>query len=111
MHTITSSCRRRHEYDIQGCESAILKHDPFLNRADPAGPDNDDAAAVLRDATELAFVETPIVARKAFGKAAAQGLAVIELKPPDEKAIQEMQALCDLVFQNHRTSKWSGHAR
>ena len=27
MHTITSSCRRRHEYDIQGCESAILKHD------------------------------------------------------------------------------------
>ena len=31
MHTITSSCRRRHEYDIQGCESAILKHDLLLN--------------------------------------------------------------------------------
>ena len=83
----------------------------FLNRADPAGPDNDDAATVLREASELTFLDTPIVARKAFGKAAAQGLAVTELKPPDEKAIQEMQALVGAVFQHHRTTKRSGHAR
>jgi chromosome partitioning protein len=81
----------------------------FLNRADPAGPDNDDAAAILREASELAFLDTPIVARKAFGKAAAQGLAVSELKPPDEKAIQEMQALFRAVFQHYRTAKRSGH--
>jgi len=88
-----------------------LKAYTFLNRADPAGPDNDDAATVLREALELTFLDTPIVARKAFGKAAAQGLAVTELKPPDEKAIQEMQALVGAVFQHHRTSKRSGHER
>jgi chromosome partitioning protein len=80
----------------------------FLNRADPAGPDNDDAATVLREASELTFIDTPIVARKAFGKVAAQGLAVTELKPPDEKAIQEMQALVGAVFQYRRTTKRSG---
>jgi chromosome partitioning protein len=83
----------------------------FLNRADPAGPDNDDAATVLREASELTFLDTPIVARKAYGKAAAQGLAVTELKPPDEKAIQEMQALVGAVFQHHRTAKRSDQER
>jgi chromosome partitioning protein len=88
----------------------VLQAYTFLNRADPAGPDNDEAAEVLREATELVFLETPVVARKAFGKAAAQGLAVTELKPPDEKAIQEMQALFDAVFQHSRAAKRSGHA-
>jgi chromosome partitioning protein len=83
----------------------------FLNRADPAGPDNDEAATVLREASEFTFLDTPIVARKAFGKAAAQGMAVTELKPPDDKAIQEMQALFRAVFPHHRTAKRSGHER
>lgn len=83
----------------------------FLNRADPAGPDNDEAATVLREASEFTFLDTPIVARKAFGKAAAQGMAVTELKPPDDKAIQEMQALFRAVFPHHRTAKRSGHGR
>jgi chromosome partitioning protein len=74
----------------------------FINRADPAGPDNEEAAEVLQETPELTFLETPLVARKAFGKAAAQGLAVTELKPPDEKAIQEVQALFRAVFHPHR---------
>ncbi len=82
-----------------------LKAYTFLNRADPAGPDNEDAAEVLREAPELELLETPLVYRKAFGKAGAQGLAVIELKPPDEKAIQEMKALFGAVFQNSRTAR------
>jgi chromosome partitioning protein len=82
-----------------------LKAYTFLNRADPAGPDNDDAAEVLREATDLQLLETPLVYRKAFGKAAAQGLAVTELKPPDEKAMQEMKALFGAVFQNSRTAR------
>jgi chromosome partitioning protein len=94
--------------EIQAVNPALRAY-TFLNRADPAGPDNDEAAAVLRDAPELVFLETPVVARKAFGKAAAQGLAVTELKPPDEKAIQEMQALFDAVFHQHRIAKRSGH--
>jgi chromosome partitioning protein len=59
--------------DIRSVNPALQAY-TFLNRADPAGPDNDEAAEVLREAAELAFLETPIGARKAFGKAAAQGL-------------------------------------
>jgi chromosome partitioning protein len=94
--------------DIRSVNPALQAY-TFLNRADPAGPDNDEAAEVLREAAELAFLATPIGARKAFGKAAAQGLAVTELKPPDEKAIQEMQALCGAVFQHKRSAKHAGH--
>jgi chromosome partitioning protein len=94
--------------DIRSVNPALQAY-TFLNRADPAGPDNDEAAEVLREAAELAFLETPIGARKAFGKAAAQGLSVTELKPPDEKAIQEMQALFGAVFQHKRSAKRAGH--
>ena len=51
----------------------------FINRADPSGRDNDEAAGVLRDTDGLQFIDTPIGARKAFGNAAAQGLAVTEI--------------------------------
>jgi chromosome partitioning protein len=81
----------------------------FLNRADPAGPDNDEAATVLREASEFTFLDASVVARKVFGKAAAQGLAVTELKPPDEKAIQEIQALYSAVFQHYQTAKRPDH--
>ncbi len=94
--------------DIRSVNPALQAY-TFLNRADPAGPDNDEAVEVLREAAALAFLETPIGARKAFGKAAAQGLAVTELKPPDEKAIQEMQALFGAVFQHKRSAKRAGH--
>ena len=70
----------------------------FINRADSSGSDNADAAEVLKDTTSLQFIDAPIGARKAFGKAAAQGLAVFELKPPDPKANEEIGALYQLVF-------------
>ena len=70
----------------------------FINRADSSGSDNTDAAEVLKDTTELHFIDTPIGSRKAFGKAAAQGLAVVELKPPDSKATDEIVALYQFVF-------------
>ena len=65
----------------------------FINRADPAGRDNDEAAEVLRDTDGLVFIDTPLGTRKAFGNAAAQGIAVTELKPQDLKATQEITAL------------------
>lgn len=77
-----------------------LKGFTFLNRADAAGPDNADAAKELEDVEELAFLDTPLVYRKAFGKAAAQGLAVTELKPVDEKAVQEIEKLFLTVFES-----------
>lgn len=70
----------------------------FINRADPAGNDNEEAAEVLQDTEELIYINAPLGARKAFGKAAAQGLAVTELKPQDDKAVAELETLFQIVF-------------
>ena len=70
----------------------------FLNRADPSGQDNDAAADVLQETSDLGFIETPLGARKAFGKAAAQGVAVVELKPLDQKAAEEIGLLYHYVY-------------
>ena len=65
----------------------------FINRADPSGRDNDEATDVLKDTDGLIFIDTPLGTRKAFGNAAAQGIAVTELRPQDLKATQEITAL------------------
>jgi chromosome partitioning protein len=70
----------------------------FLNRADPSGEDNDAAADVLQETSDLGFIETPLGARKAFGKAAAQGIAVVEIKPLDQKAAEEIGLLYHYVY-------------
>lgn len=75
-----------------------LKAFVFLNRADPQGRDNDEAAELLREAVGLEFLDTPIGTRKAFGNAASQGLAVTELKQQDLKATQEIDALFRYLF-------------
>jgi chromosome partitioning protein len=75
-----------------------LKAYTFLNRADPRGTDNDEAGEALRDTDALQFLDIPLGARKAFGNAAAQGMAVTELRPPDPKATEEMMALYRYVF-------------
>lgn len=70
----------------------------FLNRADPRGADNDDAAELLAQAEMLTFLDSPIGGRKAFSHAAAKGLSVLELSPPDEKAINEINALFESIL-------------
>lgn len=77
----------------------------FLNRADPRGQDNDDAADALKEAEELRFINTPLGARKAFSNAAAHGLAVTELKPLDPKATEEIMVLHRCVFDTKMVSK------
>ena len=80
----------------------------FINRADPRGQDNDDAAEVLRETESLSFVETPLGARKAFSNAAAAGLAVIEIKPQDPKATEEMMMLYRYIFDTKDVSALKG---
>jgi chromosome partitioning protein len=75
-----------------------LKAWTFLNRADARGQDNGDAAHVLREMKELEFVDVMLGTRKAFANAAAEGLAVHELKNPDSKAIEEIGVLYQQVF-------------
>lgn len=77
-----------------------LKAFTFINRADPRGHDNDEAGDVLKENQELIFVDRPLGNRKAFGNAAAQGVAVIELRPEDEKASEEMTLLARYIFDS-----------
>ena len=66
----------------------------FINKADARGTYKQEAAELLRSATQLQFLETSVGNRISFANAAAAGLGVLELKPADEKAIAEIQALC-----------------
>jgi chromosome partitioning protein len=78
--------------------NAGLRAHTFLNRTDPRGQDNNEAAEVLKDTDALTFLDAPLGTRKAFGNAAAQGLAVTELKPQDTKATEEMMLLYRYIF-------------
>jgi chromosome partitioning protein len=59
----------------------------------------------------LQFIDTPLGARKAFSNAAAQGMAVTELRPIDPKANDEIMILCEYIFnienisQTHHTMR------
>lgn len=71
-----------------------------LNCADPgeSSSDNADAAAAVTDVPQLEFLQTPLRRRKAFANAAGQGLSVLELKPTDKKASDELNALVAALF-------------
>jgi chromosome partitioning protein len=75
-----------------------LKAFTMINLADPRGLDNDDAAEYATNVQSLLFLPHPIVNRKAFKRAAASGLSVVELKPVDLKAVEEIQAVYDFAF-------------
>lgn len=81
-----------------------LKAYTFINRADPRGQDNDEAAELLRETDMLSFIETPLGARKAFSNAAAAGLAVTEIKPQDPKATEEFMTLYRYIFDTKDVS-------
>ncbi len=72
----------------------------FINRADPAGRDNQDAAEIIRDTAELEFIDCPLGSRKAFSNAAARGLAVVEHKPNDSQAVSEIETLYRYLFDS-----------
>lgn len=69
-----------------------------INRADAKGSDNQDAAEIASEIPGLIYVDAPLGNRKAFRTAAAQGLAVTEMKPQDAKAISEINKLFKYLF-------------
>ena len=75
-----------------------LKAYCFLNRADPRGNDNHEAAAIATEITQLTYLNASWGNRKAFRNAAAHGLAVTEVKPKDGKAIAEAMKLYQYLF-------------
>lgn len=69
-----------------------------LNGADPTGSDNDDAAAALASYPQITYIPHPIRRRKSFANAAGAGMSVLEARPKDAKAVQEVKALAHIIF-------------
>lgn len=72
----------------------------ILNCADPGetSTDNAEAAAAVADVPQFEYLDAPIRRRKAFANAAGQGLSVLELKPADKKAVEELNTLVKALF-------------
>lgn len=69
----------------------------FLNRADYRGSDNNEVKKFLLENNIIEFIDAPIINRKIFSNAAAQGLGIIEVKQTDKKAIEEFMNLFDVI--------------
>lgn len=76
-----------------------LKSFAVINQGDVQGSDNSHALEILSECSDMQCISTFIGHRKAFSNAAANGLGVIELRPADKKAIQEIQALHDVIYK------------
>lgn len=75
----------------------------MLNCADPGegSTDNVEAAEAVADFPQIALLPTPLRRRKAYANAAGQGLSVLEYKPTDRKACEELNALLDKLFNQN----------
>lgn len=82
--------------EIQVINSS-LKAFSFLNRADYRGSDNNEVKKFLLENNIIEFIDTPIVNRKIFSNAAAQGLGIIEMKQTDKRAIDEFMNLFNVI--------------
>jgi chromosome partitioning protein len=88
-----------------------LRAHTFINRADARGSDNEEAAEVLKDSETLVLLDAALGQRKAFGNAAAEGLSVTELRQLDPKAVDEINALYQLVFESKPTGSKSSSSQ
>lgn len=72
----------------------------MLNCADPgeASVDNAEAAAAVANVPQFEYLANPIRRRKSFANAAGQGLSVLEIKPADKKANEELLSLISALF-------------
>jgi chromosome partitioning protein len=75
-----------------------LKSVAVLNRLDPRGADNDDAKEFLKDSPTLSVLEATLGHRKIYANAASKGMGVVEYKPSDDKAIQEIEKVFNLIL-------------
>ncbi|MDR2924993.1 MAG: AAA family ATPase [Azoarcus sp.] len=78
-----------------------------LNCADPgeASTDNIEAAEAVKDFPQIDMLLQPLRRRKAYANAAGQGLSVLELKPADRKACDELITLVECIFNTNSTLK------
>lgn len=69
----------------------------FLNRADSRGRDNEEAVAYFREFETLEHLDAPLGNRKVFANAAAAGVAVVEYRPRNLKAVAEITRFYEIV--------------
>ena len=77
----------------------------FINRADHQGNYNQETRDVLTDSDVVDFIPETLGNRKSFAIAFDYGQSVVEYTPRDKKAIREMKALYDTVFDIVPASK------
>jgi chromosome partitioning protein len=71
----------------------------LLNLADPgSSSDNKEAAEAVADYPQLKYLPAALRRRKAFANAIGSGLCVLELKPQDIKASDELNYLLTVLF-------------
>ena len=81
-------------------DEAGLRVFAVLNCADAGehSTDNTEAAAAVADVPQFEYLPTPLRRRKAFANAAGAGLSVLEIKPQDVKASDELKKLVSALF-------------
>lgn len=91
--------------DMANAERDGLQALAFLNFADPgdSSTDNVEAAAAVADVPQFRFINTPIRRRKAFANAAGEGRSVLETRPPDRKAVDEINVLVKAVYETAKS--------
>lgn len=75
-----------------------LKSGAFLNRAFSRGNDNDLAMALIDNTDGIDLIPVKIGDRKAFSNSFGEGLTVPEIKPVDQKSLEELQTLYRVLF-------------
>jgi chromosome partitioning protein len=70
----------------------------ILNAADPGGKDNEATIEYLKAQTDWKVLDITIGRRKVFSSAAATGRSVLEYQPKDQKAIDEINALVEVLY-------------
>lgn len=70
----------------------------ILSIADSRGNDNHAAAAEIAELNGIEYLDAPIGRRKSIADAAGSGLAAVEWKPSDKKAVYEFTNLFNAVF-------------
>ena len=93
--------------DLQQMIDQILAHNSNLkcygviNQADSVGSDNEEAFKVLSEYPELKCLPSFVGMRKGFANAMTNGMGLVELKNADQKAIQEIKALYEAIYEKN----------
>lgn len=70
-----------------------------LNNADATGTENEEAIEAIADYPTFRYVNAPIGRRKAISRATGKGISVLEAKPKDAKACEEIETLIHAIFR------------